>query len=295
MELVTPRQVAQAVGASEASLKRWCDKGLLPVIRTAGGHRRLPINGVVQWLRATGRPIVRPEVLGLPSHRGGETIALQRSVDLLRDSLQAGDEQRSRQTIVNLYLAAHRIADVCDAVIAPAFEALGSVWQHGELEVYQERRGCEICMAVLHELKGLLPAPAEGAPYAIGGTLTQDPYTLSNAMVELSLREAGWLAESHGGGNPGATLAAAIKERRPDMFWLSVSTFDSPEEFVAEYQAVAAAALECGVPIAVGGRALAPAVRQQMTYAAYCDKLRHLVAFAEALAPAIVKTPRPRL
>jgi predicted site-specific integrase-resolvase len=28
--LLTPKQVARAIGVSESSLKRWCDKGVLP-------------------------------------------------------------------------------------------------------------------------------------------------------------------------------------------------------------------------------------------------------------------------
>lgn len=63
---LTPNQVANAFGVSEASVKRWCDKGLMPTYRTAGGHRRLPVAGVVDFLRKRGLELVNPEVLGLP-------------------------------------------------------------------------------------------------------------------------------------------------------------------------------------------------------------------------------------
>jgi methanogenic corrinoid protein MtbC1 len=198
-------------------------------------------------------------------------------------ALEAGNEARSRQVLLNLYLAGHPTVDISDRVIAPAFHALGSAWQHGTIEVYQERRACEICVAVLHELKGMLPSPATDAPYAIGGTLADDPYALPNTMVELVLREAGWRAESHGTCNPAATLAAAIRERRPGLFWLSVSTMDSENQWLSEYGIVSQAAAEEKVPIAVGGRAVTPELRHKMTYAAYCDSLRHLVGFAEAI------------
>ena len=69
-ELVTPKQVALAIGVSEASLKRWCDKGLLPFSRTPGGHRRLPISGVMQFVRKTGQSLVEPAVIGLPATIG---------------------------------------------------------------------------------------------------------------------------------------------------------------------------------------------------------------------------------
>jgi methanogenic corrinoid protein MtbC1 len=197
--------------------------------------------------------------------------------------LATGDDARSRQVILNLYLAGHPIVDICDRVIAQAFHGLGAAWQHGTIEVYQERRGCEISVAVLHELGRMLPAPSADAPYAIGGTLEDDPYTIPNTMVELVLQEAGWRAESHGSCNPATTLAAAIRERRPDLFWLSVSTMQGEREWLSQYRIVFQAATEERVPIAVGGRAMTPELRRSMTYSAYCDSLRHLVGFAEAL------------
>jgi len=37
----SPKQVAQRLGVSESSVKRWLDQGVVPVLRTAGGHRRI--------------------------------------------------------------------------------------------------------------------------------------------------------------------------------------------------------------------------------------------------------------
>ena len=70
MEQLTPKQVARAIGVSEASLKRWCDKGLIEMVRTVGGHRRLPLSSVLQFLRSSGHQLVRPEILGLPPTTG---------------------------------------------------------------------------------------------------------------------------------------------------------------------------------------------------------------------------------
>jgi len=37
----SPKQVAKRLGVSESSVKRWLDQGVVPVLRTAGGHRRI--------------------------------------------------------------------------------------------------------------------------------------------------------------------------------------------------------------------------------------------------------------
>ena len=79
-ELLTPKQVARAIQVSESSVKRWCDKGAIPTRYTAGGHRRIPLSGLMQFLRATKHELIAPEVIGLPatSGRTGRVIARAR-------------------------------------------------------------------------------------------------------------------------------------------------------------------------------------------------------------------------
>ena len=52
-ELLTPKQVARAINVSESSVKRWCDKGVIPTQYTAGGHRRIPLSGLMEFLRSS--------------------------------------------------------------------------------------------------------------------------------------------------------------------------------------------------------------------------------------------------
>jgi len=275
--------VAQALGVSEASLKRWCDKGLLNVVRTAGGHRRLPINGVMQFIRQQGHEIVRPEVLVLPPATCHIDAALDRVRDLIRAALEAGDGDRCRRLLFNLYLSGHPTREICDKVIAPAFHDIGDRWSHGDVEVYEERRGVEICMRALYELRAALPTVPADAPVAFGATLEGDPYTLPTTMVEVALREDGWQAMSYGIGHPAETLCAAFREVRPRLFWLSASAVRSEAEFLPQYHRIYAEAADCGVAVAVGGRALTDALRREMRFSAHCDTIGHLIDFAATL------------
>jgi excisionase family DNA binding protein len=283
-ELLSPKQVARAIGVSEASLKRWCDKGMLPSTRTAGGHRRLPISGVVQFLRQTGQPLVRPEVLGLPPSVGTGKETIERARAQLRPVLEAGDEQQAKRILLDLYLAGHSVGRIGDEVVTPAFHDIGQRWQHGDIEVYEERRGCEVCVRALYALRQVLPPIAEAAPLAIGATAEGDPYTIPTLMAELALREAGWHADSYGIGHPFITLASAIRKVRPRLFWLSASTIAEPEEFLRGYAQLFDAAMECGTAIIVGGRALTVEIRRGMQYAAFGDTMTHLATFARSLA-----------
>jgi len=40
MRQLSPRELAEALGVSESSLKRWVDAGKIAASRTEGGHRR---------------------------------------------------------------------------------------------------------------------------------------------------------------------------------------------------------------------------------------------------------------
>ncbi len=282
-ELLTPRQVAQAIGVSEASLKRWCDRGLLLTQKTAGGHRRLPLSGVLEFLRTSGHPLIDPAVLGLPSNVGkGETV-INRAAEHAQRALEAGADEEFRSETFNLFLNGNALCDLCDKVLAPAFRNIGNSWEHGRIEVFQERRACEICLRTLHELRLMLPALSADAPLAIGGALSGDPYVLSSTMAELSLREAGWRAENFGVGIPVETFCAALTTVKPKLVFLSVSTIPDVAPWIERYKTLRAAATAVGAAVSVGGRALTEEIRRELDYTAYCDTFRHLATFATAL------------
>ncbi|TWT45228.1 Helix-turn-helix domain protein [Phycisphaerae bacterium RAS1] len=279
-ELVTPRQVARAIGVSEASLKRWCDKGHITCVRTAGGHRRLPVDAVLDFLRRHRRTLVHPELLRLPPASGNGELGAERSAKHVLTALCRGQEDHVRQIVAELFLAGHSACSICDDVLTPAMHRIGERWQASEVCVYQERRACELCLDVIAMLRRMIPPPGEHAPLAIGGTLEGDAYALPGAMVELALREAGWRAESHGSGLPADTLREALRAKRPVLMWLSVSSVADPERFIAQYGRLYSLASEMGVAIVVGGRALLDGLRKRIRYCAYCDTLAHLVTFA---------------
>ena len=277
---VSPRQVALALGVSEASVKRWCDQRLFDAVLTAGGHRRIAVQDVVRFARERGDALVRPELLGLPAVTGAGAIASERALEEARTGLAAGDEELVVRLVSQLYLAGRSATDICERVLAPALHALGNEWEHGELEIYEERRACEVAAAALNQLARLLPPPAQDAPRAIGGTLSDDPYTLPTAMCALALRELGWRAENLGAGLPAAQLAAATRRRSPELVWVSLSTGAEPERRLGELRKVAAAAKARGARLVVGGRGLSSAQLGALVQALPCERLGDLALLA---------------
>lgn len=296
-ELVTPKQVAKAIGMSESSLKRWCDRGLIPTVRTAGGHRRIPINGVLGFIKARGFSIVDPEELGLPPATGqGE-----RTLGKARDSLIAAyvDNKTSSaiRVVVDLFLANHSSADILDQVIQPAMVSLGDKWACGDLEVYEERRSVEMTSRVLYELRRLMPSAPPDAPLALGATLDGDPYTLASRMAEITVRDAGFRSVALGNGLPFETLYHAIENESPTLFWVSVSAVRDEDEFVTGMREMYQTCERRQTRFAVGGVALDDRIRKQLQYHSFCDTMSHLASYAASLVPSgkssqINSTPR---
>jgi len=276
---IHPRQLARAMGVSESSVKRWCDGGLLPCRKTAGGHRRLYLDGVVHFLRRQGYELARPELLGLPARLVVDAGAGER----LSTLLQAGDEAGARELVLGLVLGARSIAAVFDEVMAPAFHQIGHAWERGDLEVYREHRAVEIAMRILRELRPLVASPPPGAPVAIGGTLEGDPYTLAITMAELVLREAGWRAECLGPNHPVATLRAAVADLAPSLVWLGVNHIADPVRLIEQYAELHEAARAARAAIVIGGRALTSELRARMRYTAHGERMGDLIGLSESL------------
>ncbi|MDC0934989.1 helix-turn-helix domain-containing protein [Pirellulales bacterium] len=290
-DLLTPKQVARAIDVSESSVKRWCDKGVISTQYTAGGHRRIAMSALIEFLRDRKYELTHPEALGLPPTSGQTTRVIDRARQQLIAALLSGDEPRCLQIAIDLYLAEHSISVICDDVFATVFREIGDRWACGDAEVYQERRGCEISLHVLHELRSLLaPLPAD-APLAIGCAPSCDQYSLGTSMAELVLRDGRWNAISFGDNLPLDTISAAIGEYRPKLFWLSCSHIAEETEFLACYRELYD---QFGLDVAfvVGGNALTDEIRQQMKFSAYCDNMQHLEGFAQTLHAAIQERSR---
>jgi len=280
---LSPKQVARALGVSEASVKRWCDKGIFETTKTIGGHRRVAASSVISYLRSSGQTPALPQVLGLPELPTRRDSGLENAPHLLQTALEDANEQDARSVAFGLYLSGVDLPSLFDLGMAPAYHAIGECWSKGSLEVYQERRACEIGTRLLHELRAVISPPLDAAPIAFGGTFEHDPYSLATTMIELTLRELGWRAESYGIGLPAETLRAAVLRERPRLLWLSVSHVENDDKFVDDYMSVYDAARSRDVAVAVGGQALTEELWERLRFTSRGDSMSQLADFARAL------------
>lgn len=283
--LFSPKQVAEALQVSESSVKRWCDQGLIPMSKTAGGHRRIALDELLRFVSESERPLLNPMAIGLsdpPARRPDRPVRGPGSdeQEAFRMALSAGDEQRCKELLDTVYERCGSVTAASELLITDAMHRFGEAWVRNELDVYQERRGCEICIRLIHHLRSITPTPT--GPVAIGGAMEGDHYQLPTTLVELALREAGWRAESLGINLPFTSLSNAIADYRPRLCWVSVSAVGSEETFVERFNALASE-LPPDCILLVGGRALHDKLRPRLQYTAHCDNVRQLVGLADIL------------
>ena len=223
--LLTPKELAAAIGASESSMRRWVDGGDVRVSRTAGGHRRIPLPEAIRFIRQLGAPVVRPELLGLGEIGGvGTTPAGTDDEELLFEQLRNGDERAAKGLIVSRYLEGLSLPALFDGAISSALRRLGDLWHHDPRTILLEHRATAICIEAVAMLRGLLPTAADDAPLALGGAPQGDPYLIPSMMVGAVLAGAGFRDVNFGGNTPVELLGAEAVERKAKLVWLSVST-----------------------------------------------------------------------
>ena len=289
---LTTKRVAEALSVSESSVKRWCDQGAIPTIRTVGGHRRIPLDGLLRFLEETNREVRVPSKLKTPDASVPSTPV---DLDTLRSQFESaiieGNENECRALLTTHYAQYECFSKLADEFIAATFRRLGELWNCGSLEIYQERRGCEVCHRVLHEFRHLIPEAPPNAPMAIGAAPSGDQYTLPGQLIELVLRECCWRATNLGSNLPFETIAQAVRTYQPRLLWLSVSHLEDELSFVRDYRE-----FQCQLPaetiVILGGRALHDGLRPQLKYTGHCDNMQQLAAFASALhgSPQKIKT-----
>jgi excisionase family DNA binding protein len=278
------QRVAQALGVSVSTIKRWVDSGMIQAARTVGKHRLIPFSEALRLAREQGLPEVDLRVLaGLPTDRpepGGAEL-----VTLLERLLREGKAAEARNLVQSLYHSGIGAASLADDVIRPVMGRVGHGWMVGALDVYQEHEATRVVGLALGELIGQLGRERRPGPMAIGATPEGDPYTLAGMLGELVLLEMGWRVSNLGVNLPMRSLANAATRHRPRLIFLSASYLADEDRFVREYRSFHESAAAVGAAVIVGGQALRPEVRSRLVFAGHGDRMAHLAEFARRLSP----------
>lgn len=208
--------VAELLDIHPSTVKRWFDSPRMTA--TSGGHRRIPLDLVLEVARERDRRVYLHGFGGQATHVWHAMQALERgdpgpACDALAHWLQT-----RRSHLIGRFLwhvAARGDAPdpaVLDGVFGGFMKRVGDGWERGELRIADERAASR----EVGEAIGLLLAAAGGEagepdpdrPTAVVGTVEPEQHVLGSQLVRLLLLRGGWNVEHLGAGVPVPEIVA---------------------------------------------------------------------------------------
>lgn len=293
--LLSPKNVAGAIGVSESSLKRWADEGMIRFSRTAGGHRRILLTEAIRFIRVNHHAVVRPDLLGL--NEVGQLLARQPALrqsdpqTSLFEALQDGDGMRARGLITAWFLDGRDLSTLLDGPIRAVMAQLGEIWQHSDEGIFVEHRATDLCVQALNHVRTLLPAPAADAPVATGGAPSGDPYILPTLMASMVLAELGYRTVNLGGDTPLDVLGRAAVKCKAQLVWVSFTSPQPPKILRQQIEDLAGLVQPVGSQVVVGGQQMLGDLRLDVPHVHIVRSMHDLVMFGSGL---INRSPRPQ-
>lgn len=289
---LTSREAARLLGVSEASVKRWADSGLLPAVKTAGGHRRFRPEDIAvfrrEGLQETGRPAARkkpPAPHGSRAGKLGGAAKRKETAGHLYDSLFGGRGEEAAAILVRLHLGGSSVAELADAILCPAMRRVGDLWHRGEISVAQEHVASRAALESLAALRAALHPYETHGKVAVCCAVEEDFHELPVHLAALTLEALGWEVVNLGTSTPFFALAEAVERFTPRLVCVAATILGGLDRAAREYWELSAMARRYGASIILGGAGFAGAdVRRRFPADLHAEDFRQFEKFAASLA-----------
>jgi MerR family transcriptional regulator, light-induced transcriptional regulator len=199
--LLSSTAAAEKLGVTVSTVKRWADEGLLPHVRTAGGHRRfraLDVSKMTtpdqsfsdQWVE---RLVSNPD----PYSLRGELLSFRGELGSWCD-----------------------VADALGTVLV----TIGSYWRAGKLSIEQEHIASACLSRALASCADSIPLSPK-APTCTLVVPEREEHTLGLSLLEPCLRELGWRTVWLGRNTPNSVILNYIGRHKPEALAVSASSY----------------------------------------------------------------------
>jgi len=255
-KLLTTKELAGAIGASESSLRRWTNSGALGTSKTVGGHRRIPLSEAIRFIRDSQLKVIRPDLLRL-TEGPIEPVGIEKNEAAVQEvyhALMNGNSEGLKTQLLAMYLGGFSLAAIFDGAMARSMERIGKLWEDDPRGILVEHRATDISLQAINRLRELLTPVEAGAPVAVGGAPQGDRYLLPSLMVATILADAGFRDVNFGPDTPVNILQSAVEEHGAILVWLSVSEIVQKAQLQRDVEKLSEALRSRNVRVAIGGR-----------------------------------------
>jgi MerR family transcriptional regulator, light-induced transcriptional regulator len=290
---LTSKEAARVLGVSEASVKRWADSGLLPVEKTAGGHRRFRPEDIAV-IRRTGvseeaSDLLKKSSAARLSARPAQVPALgpEREAELVEETFRMlvdGAAAELSALVVDLHLHGQTVAGIADGFLCPAMRRVGDLWHSGELSVAQEHVATCTAMRGLKRLERVMSLTEERGMLALCCSVEEDFHELPVRLATLTLEAAGLEVLEMGMSTPFSALTEALERFRPRLVCVSSTILSSLDRSAREYADFNKAARRRRAQVVLGGAGFADeGVRKRLPADLHAESFRQLEEFVQTL------------
>jgi MerR family transcriptional regulator, light-induced transcriptional regulator len=227
--MLTSSQAASLLQIHQSSLKRWTNEGLLVPSNTKGGHRRIALPTLLDFIRKE-----RPEG-SLLRFAPFETEMAQAALACrernnflpLSDLIVKFCDTQPTGYLVDLVRYLQEAFDVpmtrtFDLGLADALRRIGREWSTGMRTIAHEHRFTQKVLDCLYGLRdGDSDLKNKNAPLALVGSAENCNHEIGAMFVRLSLEEAGWRVCYLGANVPFDEFAGIQAELKASMVAIS--------------------------------------------------------------------------
>jgi excisionase family DNA binding protein len=252
MDIISTKAVAEVLGVSEATVKRWSDAGTLRCFRTPGGHRKFRLRDVKAFLSDQhDTDVVEPRIAP-PSNELSEHQRQARAMAL------AGDVDGLVSLVAQERLQGISLARTFDRIFAPAMADIGEGWAEGRVSAAQEHIASAAVGDMLARVRPLIERTSRAERgRALCACLGGEQHDLAVRMVALVLAAEGYRTALLGANVPAGDLALLIAADPPALLALSASVHANPDSLRGDLAVVASAAAASRTRLILGGAGFA--------------------------------------
>jgi methanogenic corrinoid protein MtbC1 len=169
--------------------------------------------------------------------------------------LLEGNSKAARELVIKCYENGGSIGVIYFDIFEKALKEIGSLWESGKIDVWQEHFISEVTLDVMREVKAREKRKKHKLHSVIGVTAGPEQHNIGLKMILDMLEVEGWNTVYLGSNVPVGSLIKAIDTEKPNLVAISVTMEYHMESARFMIQAIKEAFKENSPKILIGGSA----------------------------------------
>lgn len=244
---MSTQEVAGLLAVTETTVKRWSDDGLIPCLKSPGGHRKFRLPDLIEFAEKHGYKLSESI---MPPVKKEQMESIQFAIhtqnyykisQLLFDEALHDDPEALYRLLH--YLSKHnvKLSTLADEILRPLMVRIGDLWVKGKLRVDQEHRASRAVMQAITRLSPQLHKKPPLGRTAICACPEGDHHEIGLLSLSFALQAEGFDIVLIGSDTPTDVLVTAIRKHKPDLFCLSFMAEHPEPELLKTFATIARA------------------------------------------------------